>query len=802
MAAAESLPLSGVRVVDLADEFGPLCGRVLGDLGADVVRVEPPGGAPSRHLPPFAPNGTSLWFAYRNANKHDVTADLATEDGRSRLLELLGDLGADVLVESFAPGHLASLGLDPVELTRRFPGLVVCSITPFGQTGPYARYEATDDVVVAMSGWLATSGIPQKPPLLVPGSLASDAVAVHALFAVLAALVQRERTGAGQHLDVSALEAVTQLNTWGIPNQSAIVHAGMAKPIVRNGDSPLYPLIRTKDGMIRLVMLAARQWKALWHWMGEPEAFADPMWEQTFVRLQNTDVLNPVFEEFFSDKNMEEAAAEAQRRGLVATPMLKPGDVLRNEHFRSRGSFVDCELAPGVKGPVAAGFFELDGERLGVHAPSPAIGQDDVPLSDAAAGAGTGGDRPQPTSAAASPTPALAGLRVLDFGHGGVGVEGGRMLAEYGADVIKIETSTYPDFMRIVLGGNMTPSFASSSRTKRSFGVNVKNPEGLRILHELVKHADIVIENNSTGTMDEMGVGYATLHELNPNLVMVSSQLVGSRGTCASWIGYGPTIQPFGGMTYLWAFNDGDFPPGNPAIHPDHLAGRLCAIGGLAGLLGRSRRGEGGHVEIAQVEAVICLLGDLLLKEALAPGSVQPEGNDDERGAPWGVFRCAGDEQWAVICVRDDRDWDGLVSAMGRPEGHERFAKAADRLATREAVNAFVERWTCTLEPREVMTRAQAEGVPAGAMLSTLDQLHDPHLEARGFLVPVDQQDSGPLVFDGPAFHATGMAPARIEQAPRLGEDTRAVCREVLGLDDAEIDRLVAAGALEEPAGA
>jgi crotonobetainyl-CoA:carnitine CoA-transferase CaiB-like acyl-CoA transferase len=796
--AAAPLPLSGIRVVDLTDEFGPLCGRVLGDLGADVVRVEPPEGASSRQLPPFAPNGTSLWFAYRNANKRDVTADLDTDEGRVRLLELLA--GADVLVESFAPGRLASLGLDPVELSARFPDLVVCSITPFGQTGPYAHYAATDDVVVALSGWLATSGIPRKPPLLVPGSLASDSVAVHALFAVLAALVQREGNGAGQHLDVSALEAVTQLNTWGIPNQSAIVNAGMAKPIVRSGDSPLYPLIRTKDGMIRLVMLAARQWKALWHWMGEPEAFADPMWEQTVVRLQNLDILNPMFEEFFSDKNMEEAAAEAQRRGLVATPMLKPGDVLRNEHFLSRGTFVDCELAPGVRGPVAAGFFELDGERLGVHAPCPTIGEDDDELLGAN-GSTPAADATRATAVAgtSSPPPALAGLRVLDFGHGGVGVEGGRMLAEYGADVIKIETSTYPDFMRIVLGGNMTPSFASSSRTKRSFGVNVKNPDGLRILHELVKHADIVIENNSTGTMDEMGVGYATLHELNPNLVMVSSQLVGSRGACATWIGYGPTIQPFGGMTYLWAFPDGEGPPGNPAIHPDHLAGRLCAIGGLAGLFGRSRRGGGGHVEIAQVEAVICLIGDLLLKEALAPGSVQPDGNDDERGAPWGVFRCAGDEQWAVVCVRDDRDWDGLVRAMGNPEGHERFAKAADRLAAREAVNAFVEEWTRTLEPRAVMTRAQAEGVPAGAMLSTLDQLHDPHLEARGFLVPVDQQDSGALVFDGPAFQATGMAPALIRQAPRLGEHTRAVCRDVLGLDDAEIDRLIAAGALEEP---
>lgn len=783
------LPLTGMRVVDLADEWGPLAGRVLGDLGADVVRVEPPGGALSRRRPPFAPDGTSLWFAYRNGNKRGVTADLGTDAGRARLFGLLAD--ADVLIES---GELGTAGLDPAELTNRFPRLIVCSITPFGLTGPYAGYAATDDVVVALSGWLATSGIPSKPPLLVPGSLASDAAAVIGVFASLCAYIQRERTGRGQHLDVSALESVAQLNTWGIPNTSALINAGMAQKVVRSGDAPLYPLIRTKDGMIRLVLLAPRQWKAMWEWMGKPEAFADPMWEQTFTRLQNTDVLNPVYEEFFSDMTMEEAAAEAQRRGIVATPMLKPGDVLKNEHFASRGTFVESEIAPGITAPVASGFFELDGERAGWRHRAPMPGEHDAELATDAAAAS---QAPPAPADAPPPSRPLEGLRVLDFGHGGVGVEGGRMLVEYGADVIKIETNTYPDFMRIVLGGTMTPSFASSSRSKRSFGVNLKHPDGLRVLRDLVARADIVIENNSTGTMDELGVGYEALREINPDIVMASSQLVGSRGTCATWIGYGPTIQPFGGMTYLWAFPDGEGPPGNPAIHPDHLAGRLCAIGGLAGVIGRSRRQGGTHAEIAQVEAVVCTLGDLLLREALEPGSVQPDGNDDERGAPWGVFRCDGEEEWAVVCVRDDADWHGLLRAMGNPSGAEKWATAEARLADRAGVNAFVEDWTRTRTPDEVMKACQAEGVPAGAMLSSLQQLDDPHLQARGFLVPVDQQDSGPLVFEGPAFHASGMAPPRIEQAPRLGEHTREICRELLGYDDAEIDRLVEAGALE-----
>jgi len=299
------------------------------------------------------------------------------------------------------------------------------------------------------------------------------------------------------------------------------------------------------------------------------------------------------------------------------------------------------------------------------------------------------------------------------------------------------------------------------------------------------------------------GLGFAALQQLNPDLVMASSQLVGSRGTCANWIGYGPTIQPFGGMTRLWAFDDGEDPPGNPAIHPDHLAGRLCAIGALAGVLGRDVRGGGSHVEIAQVEGVLNTLADLLAKESLEPGSVRPQGNDDDRGAPWGVFRCAPDgdfdENYAVVCVRSDADWHNICAAMDQPVLAAQFPTSADRIAARTQVNALVARWTRGLSPREVMARCQAHGVPGGAMLSALDQQTDPQLEARGFLVPVDQQLSGPLVFEGAAFTGTAMLPARIEQAPLLGEHTREICRELLGMREDEIDALVAAGAIEDP---
>jgi crotonobetainyl-CoA:carnitine CoA-transferase CaiB-like acyl-CoA transferase len=251
----------------------------------------------------------------------------------------------------------------------------------------------------------------------------------------------------------------------------------------------------------------------------------------------------------------------------------------------------------------------------------------------------------------------------------------------------------------------------------------------------------------------------------------------------------------------LWNFADGDPPPGNNAIHPDHFVGRLCAIAGLLGVYARDERGRGVHSDIAQVEATIANIGDLLAKESLVPGSVQPEGNDDARGAPWGVFPCVGEQMWAVVCVRNDDDWRGLVDAMGGPAWAkaDELADAASRIRHRAEVNAKVAEWTATLAPRDVMARAQEHGVPAGAMLSSFDQLSDPHLDARGFLVPVQQQEAGPLTFEGPAFHGSAMSGPRITQAPLLGEHTKEIARTLLGLTDAEIEKLVADGVLELP---
>jgi crotonobetainyl-CoA:carnitine CoA-transferase CaiB-like acyl-CoA transferase len=785
-------PLAGFRVVDLADEKGEMCGRMLADLGADVLRVEPPGGARSRRLPPFA-GDTSLFFAYRNLGKRGAVLDLTREADRERLHALLA--GADALIESAMPGALAAISLDPAALVARHPHLVVTSISDFGQSGPYRDWVATDAVLEAVGGMMFKAGLPDREPLIPPGAVASDVAGILGAFATLCAFYQRRGTGRGQHIDVSAVVALAQITDWSLPNAAISRVRGAPYGEKRQGSGPIYKIYACKGGYVRLVILSPRQWRAMWEWLGRPEAFADPYWEAFLARLQNADVLNALYTEHFASLTMDEVCSEAQRRGIVCTPVLRPEEVLANVHFASRRTFAEAEVAPGVRGPVAQGFHELDGGRLGFRGRAPAPGENQADLAAAPAA------RPAPRGPAPAPAAPLAGLRVLDFGIGGVGVEAGRMLAEYGADVIKIESRTYPDFIRTVLGSEMSPSFASSSRSKRSFGVDVKRPEGLAVLHRLVALADVVIENNSTGTMDDMGVGWSVISRLNPRCVMVSSQLLGSHGAWKDWIGYGPSTQPMGGMVHLWNYADRDAPAGSLSIFPDHLAGRLVAVNALAALLRRERTGRGGHGEVAQVEVVTAMLGDWLCKAGIEPGSVAPRGNRSERGAPWGAYPCAGDDQWCVITVRDDDDWRRLREALGDPAWSRDPAcdTAKGRLARQDALDAALSEWTRARGKADVAATLQRHGVPCGPMLTSTDQLDDPHFNARGYMRWVEQQDLGRIAFEGPCFQGSAMRDADIRQAPRLGEHTREICRDLLGMQEAEIQRLIAAGALEEP---
>ncbi len=790
-------PLHGIRVVDLTIERGELAGRLLADLGAEVLRVEPPEGSPARTLPPMV-GDQSLFFTVRNAGKRGVTLDLSKDPDRDRLHELLAH--SDVVIDSAEPGSWAESGLDADDLAERHPHLVVCSITSYGRTGPYAGRDVPCAVLDATGGMAFKAGVADREPLLPPGNIADDTASMHAVFAIECALLQQAETGAGQVIDLSVNEACAQVADWSLSNWTRSNDAGQPSLDSRIGPGPVYTILPCKDGYVRLVIIAERHWKAMRAWLGEPDYLQDPEYETFMGRFGIADaVLNPLYTELFADLTMLEVAEECQNRGIVCTPILKPDDVLVNPHFAERGSFTRVPTGDGAEMMLASGFFEIDGERVGPVGPSPAVGEatDEVFAS-------LGEPRPAPSASLDASVAPLTGLRVMDFGHGGVGVECGRMLAEYGADVVKIESRSYPDFIRVVLGGEMSPSFASSSRSKRSLGVDAKHPDGVALLKRMAVGADIAIENNSTGIMDQMGIGYSELSAANPNLVMMSSQLMGSRGPWSHWSGYGPNTQVTGGMTHLWNYEGDTEPAGSMSIFPDHFAGRTGAVTALAGVLGRRLHGDAGfHVEVCQVEQVVNVMADLLAKESLEPGSVRARGNHHDRGTPWGLYPCSDPDSWVAVCTRSDAEWQAFVEVIGSPawaaEGD--LSTLAGRQAREAELDEHIRTWTQEQTVSDVVDACLARRVPAGPMHNSSGQFHDPHFRARGFIVELHQPPIGGMAFEGPGFHATGMPTADIRPAPGLGAHTRDVCRE-LGYSETEIEALLAAGVIELDASA
>ena len=338
-----------------------------------------------------------------------------------------------------------------------------------------------------------------------------------------------------------------------------------------------------------------------------------------------------------------------------------------------------------------------------------------------------------------------------------------------------METRSFPECIRLVALSETSPSFASSSRSKRSFGCNVKTEEGLQIIHQLVAESDVIVENSATGGMESLGLGYEDLQKCNPDIVMISSQLVGSRGPNSHWTGYGPTTQTYGGLLHLWDYDDNDAPATNGTIFPDHAAGRLCALAGISALIGRDARGGATHTEVAQVEVVVNMIAEQLLKESLIPGSTGPVGNRHEQRAPRGPFRCSGEEQWVVISVENDEQWDSFVNVMGSPDWATgaTLSTSDGRLAAVTLINERVAEWVRQYERSEVFELLQFAGIPCGPMFIGMEMLDNPHLEARGWTLNIDQPGVGYMKLEGPAWMSEQMGGPITIPSPDLAGHTR-----------------------------
>ena len=365
--------LDAVRVLDLSGGGADAVTRLFADLGADVLKVEPPGGSPGRDaLPTLA--GASIPFAVHNANKRSTVLNPLDEDDRRRFLDLVA--GADIVVDR-GGGQAAPFGTSGEELADRYDHLVVLSITDFGATGPRSSWRATDPVLYAMWGSLSRSGPTTGTPVLPPEGIASATAAVQATWAALVAYYNRLRCGTGDYIDFSRFDAVVMAldPAFGAHGQVAagIRRTGRWRGRPKNQDA--YPIYPCKDGYVRLCVMAPRQWRGLRRWLGEPEDFQDPKYDVIGARFAAWPQISVLIEALFAEQTMKDLVAAGQAHGVPIAAVLTPSRILASEHFQAVGAITDAELVPGVRTSVPTGYFVVDGQRSGFRAPAPAAGQ-------------------------------------------------------------------------------------------------------------------------------------------------------------------------------------------------------------------------------------------------------------------------------------------------------------------------------------------------------------------------------------------------------------------------------------------
>jgi benzylsuccinate CoA-transferase BbsF subunit len=393
----------------------------------------------------------------------------------------------------------------------------------------------------------------------------------------------------------------------------------------------------------------------------------------------------------------------------------------------------------------------------------------------------------------------LEGIRVVEFTTGIVGPMLGRLLAEFGAESIKVETRKRPDFSRGPTPDRINKgiSFSDNSRSKKGITVNVAHPDGHRLIQKLIAISDIVVENFSAGTMSRLGQDYPRIKEINPAIIMISLQGLGA--TESHSVTFGQNIPPMVGLTYLWNHAGAAKPVGSQLFYPDYFAGIQGACAVLAALDYRRRTGKGQHIDAAQAEVAAALLGPYYLDSAVNGRVPEPLGNGSSVAAPHGCYRCAGVDAWCVIAVGNEEEWQSFCAVLGCPPWSldVKFADRISRVRNRVELNRLVEEWTLQREPQEVMRRMQEAGVAAGVVQNIAQVANDPHLQTRGFMVEIQHPEMGRTLHAGlPMKHSATPGQVR-SHAPLIGEHNNYVFQQLLGMSREEIQHLEAIGVLE-----
>ncbi|MGE5595594.1 MAG: CaiB/BaiF CoA transferase family protein [Hyphomicrobiales bacterium] len=786
--------LNDVVVLEIATGVaGPYCGKLFADLGAQVVKVEPPGGDPIRNEYPIV-NGESAFFNWLNANKLGV--ELPSDD--RRLLALA--MRADVIIHD-----LKGPAADALETQFREanPHAVILSVTPYGRNGERSHWHASALTEYATGGFGYIAGDPAREPLSLPGYQVEFHAGLHAAIAAMAGLWHSRETGEGQLVEVSHQEATLSDHCW---LSTIWTHQG----VVQKRTGGLYA--KCADGYVFLFNLVP--YPNLFVLMErfdllENEELLMPLnWMAHFV-----DQVFPLFQEWAATRTKQEIYHAAQELRIAVSPVNTMEDVASSAQLAAREWF--GEVQAGGQTFKATGFpYKLSDTPCETRRPAPKLGEHTGEVFGPGFVWANASHKHPPhiridstPPASTAPRGPLAGIRVIEVTANWAGPIGGRHLADLGADVIKIELATKPATRALIhVGNDLWPEhyhrsgyFNKLNRNKKGICLDLSKPEGREAFLALVSDADVVLENNAARVMGQLQLDYPVLSQVNPRIVMCSMSGFGATGPERNYSAYGSNIETISGLSSMLGYGPGDY-YGTGSFYADPTAGNHGAVAIMAALHARRRTGRGQWIDIALLEAVAPFFAQQFLEYTVEGRVPEPIGNRHPVHSPHGLYPSFGNDCWLAVAVRNEAEWQALCRTIGRDDlaNDPGLQSAEGRRARHEEIDAAIREWSASRDHNAAAEELQAAGVPAAPVVANWELVSDNHLHSRGFYVPISHPKAGTHWFPGFAWRFT-RTPAEIYRpAPLFAQHNHDVFAGVLGMTPEEIEKLYASGATND----
>jgi crotonobetainyl-CoA:carnitine CoA-transferase CaiB-like acyl-CoA transferase len=783
--------LKDLRVLDHSSGIaGPYCGKLFADAGADVIKLEAPGGDPLRT---WSASGADLGgrdgplFRYLNASKRSVVGGLCAGASKERPGSAADELiaGADLLIEDLAPG-----AYDRAALLGRNPGLVVLTITPFGLTGPMAGRPATGLTIQAESGSIGARGRPGREPYQAGGDIVSWTGGSFAAVAALAAVRRARATGHGEHIDFS-LHEVTALVTncyldlmWGILGRPPALGA------LPNIETP--SIEPTRDGFVGFTTYSAQQMSDFLLMIGREDLRESGEFDQFGQRLARLEDWEEVVHAYTRKHSTREIVELAQMLRIPVAPICHGRTVLEHEQVLARGVYVE-DPSGGFLRPVPP--YRIDGRGPAPPRRAPRLGEHDGRIERRARKRPeAGGERLRP----------LEGMRVIDATTWWAGPIATQMLAMLGADVIHVESMQRMDGGRSV-GGTFAAAheawwecsfiFLSANASKRGITLDLSRPEGMAIFESLIAGADALVENFSPRVMEGFGVTWEKVGALNPRCHYVRMPAFGLDGPWREHVGFAATMEQMSGLSWLTGHVDDQ-----PRIQRgpcDPLAGMHAAFALLVAMAEREASGRGHFVECSMLEAALNVTAEQVIEYTAHGHLMERQGNRSPQAAPQGLYACSGHHvsespQWLALSVASEAQWEALVDWLGRPAWATRIgADLASRRGRQDEVDEALRRVFAKRDRKDCVAELIAAGVPAAPVVDPRTLASHPQFVARGFLEEVEHPVVGLQATMGAPFRFASVERWLTRAAPLLGEHNTEVLRE-LGYEDDEIGSLAA----------